>query len=77
MIELIFKILGTGLSLWETKEKTKYQDKYIALKRAYYEELNKPDEERSDAVLDNLEFELRILCNSFSTEVGSKNVAVK
>lgn len=75
MTELVLKLLGAGLDLWVTKEKTKYQDKYIALKKAYYEESNKPDFD--DAVLDNIRFDLKLLCNSYLAELGKSNVAGK
>lgn len=66
MIDSIFKILGAGLSIWESKEKTKYLDKYLELKRDYYEELNK--DMCDDAVLDHIEHELLILGEAFSTK---------
>lgn len=77
MIDSIFKLLGAGLSLWDTKEKTKYQDKFIKLKKDWYEEYNKADNERSDAVLDNILFELNLLCNSFAAQVGNENSSPK
>ncbi len=68
MIGSLFKVLGAGLELWESKEKRKYVDKLIKLKREYYEESNK---ERPDsAILDNLEFELELLCNAFSSKAS-------
>lgn len=69
MIKSILQILGTGLSLWNHKEKTKYHDKFIKLQKEFYEEYNKPDGERSDAALDNIEFELRLLASGFCAEV--------
>ncbi len=77
MFESILKVLGAGLTLWSDKEKSKYQDKYIKLKRAIYEEENKPANERSDAVLDNLAFELCLLGDSFSARVGEQNPTPK
>lgn len=68
MIETIFKLLTAGLNLWSDKEKNKYLDQMINLKRAFYEEYNKP--EPDSAVLDNIRLELRLLCDSFSSQVG-------
>ena len=68
MISLIFDVLKVGLGLWQSKEKRKYMDKLLALKRDYYEEYNKED--RDDAVLDNLEFELKLLSDSFISLAG-------
>ncbi len=77
MFASFLKALASGLSLWESKEARKYVDRLEKIKREYYEEINKPDQERSDAVLDNLEFELRLLSDSFSTSVGESNAKNK
>lgn len=69
MIELVLKLLGTGLSLWESKEKTKYLDKLVSLKKDYYEEINKPYEERDDAKLSNIDFELKLMAEAFAAQV--------
>jgi len=69
MFETLAATLLTGLSLLEHKEKTKYVDRLMELKRLRYEEQNKPVDQRSDAVLDSLEFELRTLCLAFHTVV--------
>ena len=72
MISVILQLLGAGLSIWEHKEKNKYADKFAQLKRDYYEESKKdtPDNAR----LDNIEFELHILSNSFATEVKRSTI---
>lgn len=71
MISSVFKVLEAGLGLWKSKESRKYLDKVIKLKREWYEEYNK---ETSDhAILDNIERELLILCESFSSQAGIKN----
>lgn len=70
MFETLAETLSAGLQLWLHKEKTKYIDKLIDLRRKYREEFNKSDAHRSDAVLDNLEFELRILAVTFTSAVG-------
>jgi len=77
MFESLAKALAAGLSLWESKEKTKYQDKLMNLRRDYREEFNKPVGERSNAVLDNLKFELCLLGNSFSSSVGAADPVSK
>lgn len=68
-VELVLKILGAGLAIWESKEKTKYQDRFIELEKAYYEEINKDDNSRNDAFISNLRVELRILAESFAAAV--------
>lgn len=72
-MEMIMQLLQTGLNLWDDKEKNKYVDKLMKLKQDYYVEINKPQAERDDAILDNIEFELRNLSIAFSTTVGKQN----
>ena len=70
MFESLAAALSAGLTLWKDKNRTKYVDALMRLRREYYAESNKPDSQRSDAVLDNLESELRILASAFSSGVG-------
>jgi hypothetical protein len=56
--------LRAGLSIWESKEKTKYIDRLIRLERERDEEGKKPDPNM--AVLDDLEFQLVLLSRAFS-----------
>ena len=72
-LKLVFGVLEAGLQLWASKEKTKYQDKYIQLKRDFYEEYNKDFSIRNDAILDSIRSELFILCDSFATAVKAEN----
>lgn len=72
MFESLAKALAAGLSLWESKEKNKYIDRLEKAKREYREEFNKAPADRSDAVLDNLEFELRIITDSFAAASARK-----
>lgn len=65
----ILGIVEAALSIWASKLRQKYIDKVETIKRAYYEESNKPAEERSDAVLDNLEFELRLVTASLAADI--------
>lgn len=76
MIETIFSVLNTGLSLWLNHEKTKYVDKLIKLREQYNAEINKPTESRSDAALDDILFDLRILGLAFSASVSQQNAQV-
>jgi hypothetical protein len=65
MVADVIKLLGTGLSLWEHKEKNKYVDKYMRLKQEHYEESNKPDHLRDDGRLDRIVWELQLLSSGF------------
>lgn len=75
MFESLLTVLGAGLSIWNNKERTKYVDQLMSLKRRYYEEFNKDAEHRSDAILDGIESELRILASAFSTNVGNQDAS--
>lgn len=77
MFEVLLKVLGAGLSIWASKEARKYIDQKIALEKAWYAEYNKPDSDRSDAVLDNIEFQLRTLCIAFAAEAGKSDTTNK
>lgn len=71
LVDSIFMALGSGLKLWSSVESRKYIDKYMKIKKDYYEETNKPESDQDFAVIDNLQFELKLLCDSFHTAVGS------
>lgn len=77
MFEALAEALAAGLTLWKDKNATKYVDKLMRLRREYREESNKPEGVRSDAVLDNLTFELRNLGVAFSAGVAATNATVQ
>lgn len=77
MFEALVTVLGAGLSIWNHKLKTRYTDKLISLKKDWYEEYSKPDHIRSSAALDNLEFELKLLCLGFAAEATTKDSGIK
>jgi hypothetical protein len=71
VITSIFKLLGSIFTIWEHKQKNKYKEKFMKLERQYYEETKK--DQPSDAVLDNIEFELHLLATCVDSEIkGSK-----
>jgi len=71
MLELLLQSLSSGLSLWEHKDAQKYLKRVMELQEELYYEYNKgrPDH----AVLDNIQFELRNITKSFSSQVAPKN----
>lgn len=75
MFEALAQALAAGLQLWKSAESRKYVDKLMALRKAYHEEFNKDDDHRSDAVLSNIEWELRNLAVAFSATVGKQGPA--
>jgi hypothetical protein len=66
--------LKEGLKLWNNREATKYLDRVIKLEKEYYEELNKPHDDRSDYKLDSIMLELTILSQSFVMFPGKNRV---
>ncbi len=77
MVELVLGVLEQGLKLWNSHESTKYLDKLISLKKDWYEEYNRPIQERSDVRLDDLELELRVLADSFIEAAKAPNAKDK
>lgn len=81
LIGAVFGAAKAGLSLLEEREKNYPKKQAAALKqrldrieRDWYKEYNRDPSTRSDAELDRLMFELRILLGDFTTSVGSKNL---
>lgn len=68
---------ATGLELWNDSRKGAYQRKLQENMRLKYEEENKPADLRSDAVLDNLRFELRVLAIGFSADARTPDPKTK
>jgi hypothetical protein len=63
---LVLSILKEGLKLSNTIIDRKYLDRVIDLEKEFYEELAKPDDERSDLALDNIMLELKTIAAIFA-----------
>ncbi len=63
---LVLSVLKEGLKLSNTIIDRKYLDRVIDLEKEFYEELAKPDDERSDLALDNIMLELRTIAAIFA-----------
>lgn len=63
---LVISVLKEGLKLSNTIIDRKYLDRVIDLEKEFYEELAKPDDERSDLALDNIMLELRTIAAIFA-----------
>lgn len=70
MVAAIIALLEIGLKLWSDINKTKYLDRLMNIKKNLYEEMNKPMDQRDDAVIDNLTFDLKLLTDSFISAIG-------
>ena len=85
MFEALAQALSAGLSIWQNENKHKYDDRLMKLRREKNEEINKPEWDgitqkdvgqfRSDARLDELDFELCNLSIAFSSEVGKQKAS--
>jgi hypothetical protein len=64
-LSLILGILKEGLKLWNTKEGTKYLDKVNRLEKEYYDELAKPEDQRSQLYLDERLRDLNRIAENF------------
>lgn len=71
----ISNLLTAALSIWASKEKTKYVDQKLSLEKDWYAEFNKPENERSNLVLDNCMLQLRILANNVTNDI-TKSTAI-
>lgn len=56
----ILGIILAALKIWQSKDARKYIDEYIEIEKLYNTEMNKPDNQRSDAVMDQLEFRFEV-----------------
>jgi hypothetical protein len=77
----IIQLINAALSIWVSEEKMKYIEENKSLEAKYYAEINKPvapDEEsykndfrsyRNNAVLDDIEFQLRNLSLALSASI--------
>ncbi len=73
MVQALIAALSSGLALWSHKEKTRYADRLMDLKRSWYEETNRADSDRNDAAIDAIELELRLLAFGFAATSGEQN----
>ena len=70
MFQTILDLAAAALSLWASAERDKYTSQFAALQEAYYAEYNLPLDQRSDANLDNLSAQLRVLAGQLSTDIS-------
>jgi hypothetical protein len=68
IIEQVLKLGVLGV-----EERHKYEDNILKLKKAYYEEFNKPENEISDNRLDDIDLELRLFGESVIEALRAKN----
>jgi hypothetical protein len=86
-LSLVTAVIGSikaGLTLLEERERNYPQRQAAALRqrverieRDFYKEYNRPEETRSDALLDHHLLELRIVLGDFASSVRTENVPDK
>lgn len=55
------------------EEKHRYEDDILKLKKAYYEEFQRPENEISDSRLDDIDLQLRLFTESLIEAARAKN----
>ena len=64
-LSLFLGVLKEGLKLWNQKEASKYIDRVIKLEKEYYDELSRPEDDRSQLYLDERLRELSTIAKAF------------
>ena len=80
MLDLLssaMKLADKILDVHTLHQKNQYKRKLHKLKKELAFELEKPDHLKTDAIIDDLNFELSLLLNVFSEEITSKNIQKK
>lgn len=77
LVTSLFGVLEAGLKLWATNDADSVAKKMAALKETYYAEYNKGPDLCSDAVLDNVVSELRILADEFAARIRAENTPAR
>lgn len=67
-IGALLQIIGAILSIVADKVRRKYIDEYQELKQFWYEEYNKPREQRNNAALDTVEFRIITLGQTIAAD---------
>ena len=72
MIASILAIIGAILSIVEINLRRKYIDQYLNLQKAYHDAINQTPQKWDDSVLDDIEFQLRVLARAIASDVASQ-----
>jgi len=67
IISSLFKIAEHTLGIYKTKQARKYLDRVIYLKKRYYAEENKPDNQQNHALMDNITNELCLITETIAS----------
>jgi hypothetical protein len=69
---LILSLIKLGLEVFQDERKDRYLKKYLKIEKAYYEELNKGLENRSDLVINKLRLDARQLAKLVVREASKR-----
>lgn len=69
LVDSLLKIGASLISLLELKERRKYTDQMLELQKAYYVEYNKPYEQKNDALMDQIKFNLVLLIQAIASDL--------
>jgi len=67
-IGALLQIIGAVLSIVADKVRRKYIDEYLELKQAWYDEYNRPREQRNNAALDTIKFRIVALSQTIAAD---------
>jgi hypothetical protein len=69
---LILSLIKLGLEVFQDERKDRYLKKYLKIEKAYYEELNKGLETRSDLAINKLRLDARQLAKLVVREASKR-----
>jgi len=72
-IGIILEITRSTLSIWDSKQKRKYIDRFVKYQKELYEEESRSFDKRDQAVIDNLHFDIMLLSRAISSEINGQN----
>lgn len=69
----IFGLLGIALSVWKDERRDRFEKKRLTLLQDYYDELKRPEDDRSQLALDNIMLELENIARTVLASTGNSS----
>lgn len=69
----ILSILGAGVRLWEHSEKMKYIEELNEIQDKIHQEMQKPQHERDQSMLDHLEWRVLLVGRAWVAQINGSN----
>ena len=73
----VLKIIEATLGYMNLRESHKYKDEFISLRQAHYDESNKNEDDQDFAVMDRIEYRLKLLCVSVASDINKSDIENK